>query len=301
MITLEADTTSDLDALPRMLAARDRAARRRARRLEDGQRRRRTGGSAASRPGYVVRQALGVDAHTVSSFFRVYRASVLRAALRALRRQADPRAGLRLQGGDPRQAWRGMGARIVEVPVDARLDAGGSARARCRSGRRCVAYWRMLVRAAGVSETPEPAGVSRPSVAHRRGRDPRHDRRLPARAGGRPRRALRARARSRRPRRLVRLRRAPGRPLLPRRPADGRPRASVSPRSSGSATRSASGRRSVGFYGDGRLFSMTSPKEFLTFPLLRPWERARLAAFVARCQLIKSSRGARRRCRCCPG
>ena len=39
----------------------------------------------------------------------------------------------------------------------------------------------------------------------------------------------------------------------------------------------------VGFYGDGRLFSMTSPKEFLTFPLLRPHERARLAAFVARC------------------
>ena len=41
----------------------------------------------------------------------------------------------------------------------------------------------------------------------------------------------------------------------------------------------------VGFYDDGRLFSMTSPKEFLTFPVLRPWERARLAAFVARCQL----------------
>ncbi len=43
----------------------------------------------------------------------------------------------------------------------------------------------------------------------------------------------------------------------------------------------------VGFYGDGRLFSMTSPKEFLTFPLLRPHDRARLAAFVARCQLTK--------------
>ena len=42
----------------------------------------------------------------------------------------------------------------------------------------------------------------------------------------------------------------------------------------------------VGFYGDGSLFSMTSPKEFLTFPLLKPWERMRLAAFVARCQLI---------------
>lgn len=44
----------------------------------------------------------------------------------------------------------------------------------------------------------------------------------------------------------------------------------------------------VGFYGDGRLFSMTSPKEFLRFPLLAPHDRARLALFVARCQLTKS-------------
>lgn len=43
----------------------------------------------------------------------------------------------------------------------------------------------------------------------------------------------------------------------------------------------------VGFYDDGRLFSMTSPKEFLTFPLLRPLDRVRLATFVARCQLRK--------------
>jgi protoporphyrinogen oxidase len=43
----------------------------------------------------------------------------------------------------------------------------------------------------------------------------------------------------------------------------------------------------VGFYGGGSLFSMTSPKEFLTFPLLKPVERMRLAAFVARCQLIR--------------
>jgi len=43
----------------------------------------------------------------------------------------------------------------------------------------------------------------------------------------------------------------------------------------------------VGFYGQGRLFSMTSPREFLTFPILRPRDRVRLAAFVARCQLKK--------------
>ena len=44
----------------------------------------------------------------------------------------------------------------------------------------------------------------------------------------------------------------------------------------------------VGFYGGGRVFSATSPKDFLTFPLLKPFERARLAAFVVRCQMIKT-------------
>ena len=43
----------------------------------------------------------------------------------------------------------------------------------------------------------------------------------------------------------------------------------------------------VGFYDDGRLFSMTSPKEFLTFPILSLRDRVRLGAFVARCQLVK--------------
>jgi protoporphyrinogen oxidase len=44
----------------------------------------------------------------------------------------------------------------------------------------------------------------------------------------------------------------------------------------------------VGFYDAGRLFSMTTPGEAMTFPLLRPQERVRLAAFVARCQLTTS-------------
>ena len=41
----------------------------------------------------------------------------------------------------------------------------------------------------------------------------------------------------------------------------------------------------VGFYDDGRLFSMNSLREFLTFPLIPPVDRVRLASFVARCQL----------------
>lgn len=45
----------------------------------------------------------------------------------------------------------------------------------------------------------------------------------------------------------------------------------------------------VGFYDDGRLFSMNSLREFLTFPLLPLHDRLRLGAFVARCQLGASS------------
>jgi protoporphyrinogen oxidase len=42
----------------------------------------------------------------------------------------------------------------------------------------------------------------------------------------------------------------------------------------------------VGFYDDSRLFSMSSLKEFATFPLLPPHDRLRLAYFVTRCQLV---------------
>jgi dolichol-phosphate mannosyltransferase len=79
VVTLEADTTSDLDALPEMLN-RARAGAElvlaswvmvnvsRFRRILSG-------GAAV-----VINRILGVDAKTVSSFYRVYRASTLRAA-----------------------------------------------------------------------------------------------------------------------------------------------------------------------------------------------------------------------------
>ncbi len=44
----------------------------------------------------------------------------------------------------------------------------------------------------------------------------------------------------------------------------------------------------VGFYDDSRLFSMSSLREFLTFPLLPFRDRLRLAAFIARCQTTSS-------------
>ena len=115
------------------------------------------------------------------------------------------------------------------------------------------------------------------------------------------RRAVRARRRSRRARRRVRLRRAPRRSLLPRDPPDATTASAASPTSSASATGSASGRRGVGFYDDGRLFSMSSVREFAdasrSWP---PHDRVRLAAFVARCQLITSRASSTRR-RCCTG
>jgi protoporphyrinogen oxidase len=45
----------------------------------------------------------------------------------------------------------------------------------------------------------------------------------------------------------------------------------------------------TGFFDDNRLFSMSTMREFATFPLLAPLDRARLASFVLRCQLIKDS------------
>jgi protoporphyrinogen oxidase len=47
-------------------------------------------------------------------------------------------------------------------------------------------------------------------------------------------------------------------------------------------------RLGVGFFQDGRLASMSTPKELLTFPGLAMRDRLALVAFVARCQLRKA-------------
>jgi protoporphyrinogen oxidase len=48
-------------------------------------------------------------------------------------------------------------------------------------------------------------------------------------------------------------------------------------------------RLGVGFFHDGRLASMSTPRELLTFPGLAPRDRARLVSFVARCQLRRDN------------
>jgi dolichol-phosphate mannosyltransferase len=143
IVTLEADTTSDLDALPGMLIqARAGADLVLASWVMDnvGWLRRMLSESA----GVVVRRVLDVDAHTVSSFFRVYRASCLRDA--------------HVRYGDDLIRERGfackaellaklaaLGARIEEVPVglDSSRRVGES---KMPIFRTVLGYWRMMAR-----------------------------------------------------------------------------------------------------------------------------------------------------------
>ena len=91
VVTLEADTTSDLDALGGMLElARGGAdvvlasTHAPGGGLSNVSLFRRVLSRSAS---YAIRRTSGVDARTVSTFFRVYRASILRAGLRPARRR----------------------------------------------------------------------------------------------------------------------------------------------------------------------------------------------------------------------
>lgn len=120
IVTLEADTTSDLDALPAML-----------RRAADGSELVLASVHAGGRmihvspwrrmlskgAGFAVRRALGVDARTVSSFFRVYHASVLRAAAEYYGEELIQEAGFACQA-ELLVKLGALGVDAVEVPVD---------------------------------------------------------------------------------------------------------------------------------------------------------------------------------------
>jgi dolichol-phosphate mannosyltransferase len=143
VVTLEADTTSDLDALPHMVARALEGAdvvlaswvmvnvSRLRRLLSEG-------------AGVVVRASLGVEAKTVSSFFRVYRASVLR--------DAEGRYGdgfIREPGFACKAEILGklarLGARISEVPVG--LDTSRRVgKSKMPILKTTICYWRMLAR-----------------------------------------------------------------------------------------------------------------------------------------------------------
>jgi dolichol-phosphate mannosyltransferase len=144
VVTLEADTTSDLDALPGMLERVDRGADvvlaswvmlnvKPLRRL------------LSAGAGYVVRHSLGVQATTVSSFFRVYRASALRAAHTTYGDRLIREPGFACKAEILAKLAR-LGAHIEEVPVglDSTRRAGKSKMPILRT---ILAYWRMLARA----------------------------------------------------------------------------------------------------------------------------------------------------------
>lgn len=154
IVTLEGDTTSDLDALPEMLEqAREGADLVLASwKMVNVARRRRLLSSAA---GFVVRHALGLDARTVSSFFRVYRASTLRDASALYRGRLIEEPGFACKAELLSKLTR-MGAQVAEVTVD--LDwSRRVGKSKMPVGRTMLAYWRLLSRERTPQE--EMAGV----------------------------------------------------------------------------------------------------------------------------------------------
>jgi dolichol-phosphate mannosyltransferase len=153
IVTLEADTTSDLGALPQML---DEVRRGADVVLADW---RMVGVSAHRRllsaaAGWVVRKGLGLEATTVSSFFRVYRASTLRQASTRYGDQLIRERGFACKA-ELLAKLSSMGARIVEVPVS--LDwTRRNGESKMPVFKTMLAYWRMLFRERGGSE-PVPA------------------------------------------------------------------------------------------------------------------------------------------------
>ena len=123
VVTLESDTTSDLDALESMLErARGGADVVLASVHAGGEmvgagRRRESLSRAAS---FAVRVTAGVDARTVSSFFRVYRVSILRAAYERHGDTFIRESGFACKAEILGKLSR-MQATVEEVPVD--LDA----------------------------------------------------------------------------------------------------------------------------------------------------------------------------------
>jgi dolichol-phosphate mannosyltransferase len=123
VVTLESDTTSDLDALESMLdRARGGADVVLASVHAGGEmvgagRRRESLSRAAS---FAVRMTSGVDARTVSSFFRVYRAAILRAAYDRHGDTFIREGGFACKAEILGKLSR-MDAQVAEVPVD--LDA----------------------------------------------------------------------------------------------------------------------------------------------------------------------------------
>ena len=143
IVTLESDTTSDLDALPRMLErAEAEADLVLASWQMHGVSAHRRFLSAAA--GWVIRHTLGLQATTVSSFFRVYRASVLRAAVERYGNDLVQESGFACKA-ELLAKLTALGARVEEVDVE--LDwTRRAGKSKMPVLRTMFAYWRMIAR-----------------------------------------------------------------------------------------------------------------------------------------------------------
>jgi dolichol-phosphate mannosyltransferase len=154
IVTLEADTTGDLGALPQMLdEVRHGADVVLADwRMEGVSAHRRLLSAAA---GWVVRRSLGLEATTVSSFFRVYRASTLQDASNRYGERLIRERGFACKA-ELLAKLAAMNARIVEVPVS--LDwSKRNGESKMPVFKTMLAYWRMLFRAREGAPEPVPA------------------------------------------------------------------------------------------------------------------------------------------------
>jgi dolichol-phosphate mannosyltransferase len=143
IVTLEADTTSDLDALPTMLAEAHAGAELvlASWTMVNVSRKRKLLSKGAS---FIFRSALGIEAETVSSFFRVYRASTLRKSFAHYGSDLMRERGFACKAELLANIAR-LGARIVEVPVDLDSDRRVG-KSKMPIFKTIVAYLRMLAR-----------------------------------------------------------------------------------------------------------------------------------------------------------
>jgi dolichol-phosphate mannosyltransferase len=151
VITLEADTTSNLDALPTMVAqaCRDAHVVLAAWQMVNVSARRRLLSRGA---GFVIRRMLGVDARTVSSFYRVYRASALRSASAHYGDKLIRESGFACKAEIlAKLTALHMTVAEVDVELDSTRRVGES---KMPVAKTIVAYWRMMARQL-VSATPE--------------------------------------------------------------------------------------------------------------------------------------------------
>lgn len=145
VITLEADTTSDLEALGAMCALASGGADLVLASVHGGGRIRNASLHRVllSRcAGIVVRRAMGLDARTVSSFFRVYRADALARCMARHGRDFMSESGFACKAQVLAQMVED-GARIEEVPVD--VDASRRVgESKMRIGPTIAGYWRVI-------------------------------------------------------------------------------------------------------------------------------------------------------------